>query len=115
MLTELTNVISPGQQGRKKNGVGCERAGAVTFKQLCVSLKLNHRGGPNSPLGLGLSIWLLYMYPNSAQEELGMDIPPQGIERVALRHGPSWSKMGTCAFVEPVQQFEHKGKCLGSC
>lgn len=87
----------------------------MTLKQLCVSLNLNHHAGPNSPPGLGPSIQLLYMCPNSAQEELGVDISPQGTERVSLRHGPSWGRMETSAFVEPVQQFEHKEKCLGSC
>lgn len=59
MLTEPTNTISPGQQGRqKKNRAGFVRAGAVTFKQLCVALKLNHHEGPNFPPGL-LGHWVL--------------------------------------------------------
>lgn len=112
VLTEPTNVISPGQQGRKKKyGAGWEIAGAVTFKRLCVSLKLYHHGGPNFPSGLLGHHLVSTHIPDSAWEELGMDIPSQGTKRASVGHEPCQKRTGTRAFVEPAQLFELKGKC----
>lgn len=43
-----------------------------------------------------------------------MDIPSQGTERESGRHGLYRGRMGTCAFVEPIQLLEHKNKCSRS-
>jgi len=60
-----------------------------------------------------LSMWLLRTCPDSAWEELGMDIPSWGTKRAAVKHGPWLGKTDICAFVEPVQLFDHDEKHPG--
>lgn len=43
-----------------------------------------------------------------------MHILSQGTERESGRHGLYQGRMGTCAFVEPIQLLKHKKKCLRS-